>query len=158
MTSEIPANYFGLPAPVHFLPAPIHPSSLLYSGLDVTSTLSLLPHSLSPLKAESLLLRSDLSLSLHLFLSPSSLIFLPSTHNEWLKNVHCVSAFVCLCERTQFQRQRLTLNDQRGKQEDEVRWVDADRNKRHWRGRRSGGRNEWLQLLTFKPTAKELKT
>lgn len=70
----------------------------------------LLPLSLSSLKAESLLLRSDLSPSL--CFSPPLCSFSCPVHimNDW-KMCTVLSALVCLRERTQFHRRRLTLKE-----------------------------------------------
>lgn len=72
-------------------PDSIHPS--LYSASNVASTVSpfasislFAQRWITPIKVKCVCL----SLSLHLSFSPSTLIFLASTHNEWLKNVHSV--------------------------------------------------------------------
>lgn len=133
-TSEIyqPAISDYQPPPVPLLPASIHPSSLLFISVSMWHQLyPLLPLSLSSLKAESLLLRSDLSPSLPLFLSPPLCSFSCPVHimNDW-KMCTVLSALVYLCERTQFQRRRLTLKEN-GNGETGGWWVDGDRSTSH---------------------------
>lgn len=155
---NISASYFRLPAPpVPLLPASIHPSSLLFISVSMWHQLyPLLPLSLSSLKAESLLLRSDLSPSLppSVSLSPSLLIFLPSTHNEWLKNVHCVVS-ACVFVRADTVSEA-TFNPERERERRNGRLMS-----RWWQkyeSLKAEGRDEWLQLLTPpKVTAREPK-
>lgn len=87
---------------------PFPPSSLLYSGLAVTSTSLSTQSWITPIKVRFISLSSSFSPPLHSFSCP---VHIMNEQNMW----RCVSAFVCLCDGTQFQRRRLTLNETDGK-------------------------------------------
>lgn len=154
---NISASYFRLPAPpVPLLPASIHPSSLLFISVSMWHQLyppfasfSLLTQSwITPIKVRFVSLPPSVSLS------PSLLIFLPSTHNEWLKNVHCVVS-ACVFVRADTVSEA-TFNPERERERRNGRLMS-----RWWQkyeSLKAEGGDEWLQLLTPpKVTAREPK-
>lgn len=157
-TSEIyqPAISDYQPPPVPLLPASIHPSSLLFISVSMWHQLyppfasfSLLTQSwITPIKVRFVSLPPSVSLS------PSLLIFLPSTHNEWLKNVHCVVS-ACVFVRADTVSEA-TFNPERERERRNGRLMS-----RWWQkyeSLKAEGGDEWLQLLTPpKVTAREPK-
>lgn len=154
---NISASYFRLPAPPSSTPPCLHSSVIppFYFCFDVTSTLSpfasfsLLTQSwITPIKVRFVSLPPSVSLS------PSLLIFLPSTHNEWLKNVHCVVS-ACVFVRADTDSEA-TFNPERERERRNGRLMS-----RWWQkyeSLKAEGGDEWLQLLTPpKVTAREPK-